>query len=392
MTTTACRLAILAALLATTARAQTQTGGFVITLGVDTVHVESFTRTSQRLDGRIVTRSPTTRVMNYSLTFDAGGSPVRYEFVTTRIDGSPIQGVAQAGSVVFGADSVTREIMDKDGRMVTERVVSRPGILPSPSIPYVGTSVLLYEIGFAAARKTAKDDGSSVLSQLYMIPNFKQPGGTPIWFIEKDSVEMDYFGRARRGFKLDAQGRVIRSDWSKTTYAYQMRRVASINVDRIGASWAEADSRGTRMGALSPQDTVRASVNGADIMITYSRPSKRGRVIWGGLVPNDTIWRFGADYATHISTSKDLLLGETPVPAGRYTLWMFPSAKGSMLVVNKQVNIFGTAYNPANDFVRIPLRRDELRVPVERFTIELGDGNLRALWDTTAWSVPLIVR
>jgi hypothetical protein len=206
--------------------------------------------------------------------------------------------------------------------------------------------VLLYEIGLTAARKTATPAGESTLPQLIMIAGANRPNGTRVWFIGTDSAEVDYFGVARRGFKLNDKGEVIRSDWSKTTFKYDMRRVSQIDVDRIAKDWTAADARGARMGAVSPQDTVRAKVGTADVMITYSRPSKRGRVIWGGLVPWNAVWRFGADFATHISTTADLTIGTTLVPAGRYTLWMLPSEQGSMLIVNKQVNIFGTRVQP----------------------------------------------
>jgi hypothetical protein len=104
-------------------------------------------------------------------------------------------------------------------------------------------------------------------------------------------------------------------------------------------------------------------------------------------VPNDTIWRFGADFATHISTTKDLRVGDTVLPAGRYTLWMWPSDSGTMLVVNSRVNIFGTGYNKTADIARIPMTREHLPATVEKFTIDITGGRLRALWDQTAWSV-----
>jgi hypothetical protein len=102
------------------------------------------------------------------------------------------------------------------------------------------------------------------------------------------------------------------------------------------------------------------------------------------------VWRFGADGATHITTSADLTVGSVQLPAGRYTLWMLPSERGeSMLIINKQVNIFGTAYNPANDLVRIPMQRAPSRPIAERFTIEIDGGRLVARWDASSWSVPL---
>jgi hypothetical protein len=56
-----------------------QTGGFVATLGTDTVHVGRFVRRGNRLEGTIVTHAPTTRVVTYSMAFNADGSPARYE-------------------------------------------------------------------------------------------------------------------------------------------------------------------------------------------------------------------------------------------------------------------------------------------------------------------------
>jgi hypothetical protein len=74
---------------------------------------------------------------------------------------------------------------------------------------------------------------------------------------------------------------------------------------------------------------------------------------------------------------------------GRYTLWMLPTEQGSTLIINRRVNIFGTAYNPANDFARIPLSRSELRAPIERFTLQIADGQFVIWWDQTGWSVPI---
>jgi hypothetical protein len=72
---------------------------------------------------------------------------------------------------------------------------------------------------------------------------------------------------------------------------------------------------------------------------------------------------------------------------------MLPSERGeSMLIVNSHVNIFGTAYNGTGDVVRIPLARAETRAEVERFTIAIEDGRLRARWDRTEWSVPIAAK
>ena len=394
MNVVAMRLVAGCALLgAVTAPAVAQTGGFVVTLGSDTMQVERFARTAGRLEGVVVTRAPQTRVMRWSLAFGADGRPARYDMAMSLPDGSPLRGNAQAGSIAFAADSATRETL-RDGQVVTQRIASPPGmLLPGPGLPFLGVSIAMYELAFADARRAASDAGESAVHQITMGAGQMQPGQTRVWFIGADSVEMDYFGVARRGFRLDARGQVVHADWSATTYKYQMARVADLDVESIAQRWAAAERSGAVMGAISPVDTVRATVGSAAIAVTYSRPSKRGRAIWGSLVPWDRVWRFGADFATHFSTSADLVIGTTTVPAGRYTLWMLPSQSGeSMLIVSSAVNVFGTQYNPARDLARIPMRRDETRAPAERFTISVVDGRLWATWDRTAWSVPVAVK
>src|SRR5210317_1812756 len=72
---------------------------------------------------------------------------------------------------------------------------------------------------------------------------------------------------------------------------------------------------------LSPKDTVEFKLNDLKLEVFYNRPSKRDRVIFGGLVPYDKVWRTGANEATTFETNKSLNLGGTRLDAGIYTLW-----------------------------------------------------------------------
>src|SRR5450631_3363755 len=82
---------------------------------------------------------------------------------------------------------------------------------------------------------------------------------------------------------------------------------------------------------VSPHETISATIDGSKITITYGRPysKKPGRTevrkIWGGLVPYGKVWRTGADAATVLTTEQDLVLGETTLPAGKYTLFTLPA-------------------------------------------------------------------
>ena len=141
----------------------------------------------------------------------------------------------------------------------------------------------------------------------------------------------------------------------------------------------------------TPRDSVIAQVESSQITIDYSRPARRGRVVWGDVVPTNIVWRLGADMATHFTTSADILVGDTRVPAGRYTLWMLRSGENAALIVSSAVNVFGTGYNPARDFARIPMQRTTIAPAVERLTLAVRNGTLRIEWADVAWVVPLRV-
>jgi len=145
---------------------------------------------------------------------------------------------------------------------------------------------------------------------------------------------------------------------------------------------------------LSPRDTVELAVgSGRRIYVDYGRPSMRGRRIMGGLVPYGRVWRTGANAATTLVTDVDVDLNGTRVPRGTYTLYTIPTAAGWTLIVNRQTGQWGTQYEPARDFARIPMRVTTLREPEEQFTISLepgrgGQGTLALTWETTRAWVP----
>jgi hypothetical protein len=130
--------------------------------------------------------------------------------------------------------------------------------------------------------------------------------------------------------------------------------------------------------------------------VNYGRPFRRGRAIWGELVPYGQVWRTGANQATHLRTTRDLEFGGTRVPAGSYTLWSVPTATGGELIINRQTGQWGTAYDPAHDLVRVPMRREMAAEGVEQFTISVErtetGGQIRLAWDDAAYVTPFRVR
>jgi hypothetical protein len=151
---------------------------------------------------------------------------------------------------------------------------------------------------------------------------------------------------------------------------------------------------------VSPHETISAVVDGNRITVVYGRPytkdphSGEPRKIWGGLVPFGQVWRTGADEATLLITQKPILLGDTPVPAGTYTLYTLPEENGSAkLIVNKQTGQWGTQYDEKQDLARIDMKKETLDKPVDQFTMAISrSGELKLMWENTGYSVPIKVQ
>ncbi|MFO7895085.1 MAG: DUF2911 domain-containing protein [Longimicrobiales bacterium] len=123
---------------------------------------------------------------------------------------------------------------------------------------------------------------------------------------------------------VDGDGRIRTLDASGTTRKLRVERVDDVAVAELARDFAERDAAGQGIGALSGRGEAVGEIDGAGVAVDYGVPRKRGREIFGGLVPFDEVWRTGANRATHLTTDADLVNGGTPVPAGTYTLFTVP--------------------------------------------------------------------
>ena len=143
----------------------------------------------------------------------------------------------------------------------------------------------------------------------------------------------------------------------------------------------------------SPRAAAQGTVGTATVSVDYGRPSRRGRQIFGGLVPFDAVWRTGANAATTLVLGGTVELGGHPLEAGSYTLYSVPARNGWTLVVNGQTGQWGTEYDAGRDVVRIPMEVSRPPAPVDTFTITVdggaSQGRLVLAWDTLQGSLPI---
>jgi hypothetical protein len=142
----------------------------------------------------------------------------------------------------------------------------------------------------------------------------------------------------------------------------------------------------------SPHEQVSAVFDGKKVTIDYGRPLKKGREIFGKLVPFGAVWRTGADEATTLSTEVNLNIGGLKVPKGTYSLFTLPTEKEWTLIVNKNPKQWGAySYDPAQDLGRTKLTVGAAPSVVEQFTIALDaqgkKGTLKLSWDKTVASI-----
>jgi len=356
-------------------------GAFVARLGNDTLTLEQYTRTATRLRGEYVIRTPRSLHRIYTLDLNPDGTVRHVEVVTHNIGGGPGP-METKNSADFSGDTVIMVSPRGDSSVTTKLAVPR-GTFPFQFYVYG----LMEQIG-RWARGTGKD--SVRFTALYSADRTsggyvrKRGGDTLVFMFDEGQLA----GVGPFTFRLDRQGHLTWLTGKGSTLQVEVQRVASVPMAQAGPMFANRP-----LGQLSPRDTARATIGGAAVWIDYSRPSRRGRDIFGALEPWNKVWRTGANAATQLSTPVDLVIGGATVPAGKYTLWTLPTPSGWKLIINKQTGQWGTEYQPKQDLVRVDAKVETLAIPVEQFTIALEPAAaptaITFTWDRVRYSVPV---
>ena len=381
------RSALAAALLGLAAapsqaqRAAPETAAFVVTLGTDTVAVEKYTRTADSISGELVSRSPRTVTRSYRAWLNPDATVRRVE-MTSRVPGSRQPPTVTAAT--FTADSVFTRVQRGDS-VFSFRVAA------GKAFPLVNYSHAFYEQAMMHARAARADSLALQLAPL----GANQTYAMVVRTVGADSMRLSNLAGVQH-VATDARGRLIGLNGFESTQKFIVTRLPDVDVDACAAEFARRDAANRGLGTLSPRDSAVADLGGAHLAVDYGRPFKRGRTVFGGIVPWGEVWRTGANAATGFTTTRDLEIGGAAVPAGKYTLWTLPTEAGWKLIVNRQTGQWGTEYDAAQDLVRIDMQTRRLAEPVEKFTIRLepagSGGVLRLQWDDTEAFVPVAVK
>ncbi|TVR38084.1 MAG: DUF2911 domain-containing protein [Cryomorphaceae bacterium] len=153
-----------------------------------------------------------------------------------------------------------------------------------------------------------------------------------------------------------------------------------------------------KMRAVSPTAISQLEAPCGMVVVRYSSPRKRGRKVFGHLVPFGEVWRTGANESTTIESSCPMVVGGTTLPAGRYALFTIPGEDKWTIIFNSRIAWWGAKlnskapHNPAFDAVRIEVPAETLPETTEELSIELHnepEPQLTLNWDRTRVTVPI---
>ncbi|KAA5534863.1 DUF2911 domain-containing protein [Taibaiella lutea] len=156
-----------------------------------------------------------------------------------------------------------------------------------------------------------------------------------------------------------------------------------------------AFSQDMKLPAPSPTTVIKQDFSTSSIEITYSRPSMRGRKIFGDLIPFGQVWRTGANAATKISFGEDVMLAGQPLKAGTYALYTTPGENSWKVIINKGISNWGVSgFDEKDDVIQFDVPAKKTAEAVQSFTIAIDNLNgnkcdLVLSWENTKVTIPV---
>lgn len=370
-------VAVVFAACSTTSEPEEQ--GFVTLLGNDTLAVEQFVKTDSSITAQVILRSPETQISTYLLHFDEQGGIERM----VQTDHAPSVGFAGTGatakSITKIGDSLGVEVL-RDEEMISYRAPFEEGVLP-----FIDMVHWPFEIAFNKAVESGQDTVNQPMLSGNRISNFV------IAAIEGDSMTVRHPFRGVMGVKVNDNGGIQYLDAGLTTRKLKVHRVDDLNMNALADRFAR-----NPIGELSGAVSAEFAFKGANFRVDFGSPQKRGRDLFGKIVPWGERWRTGANRATHFYTSEDLQFGDLEVPAGEYTLFTIPEPDGGTLIINKQTGQNGQSYDESRDLGRVPMQISTKEGVTEAFTISVEEtpagGKLNLIWGNTVFSTNFTVQ
>jgi len=143
-------------------------------------------------------------------------------------------------------------------------------------------------------------------------------------------------------------------------------------------NWAQ---NGNKSNRPSPPATASGKIGETTVTINYSSPAVKNRKIWGELVPYGKVWRAGANEATTIEFSQDVMVEGKPLSQGKYSLYTIPGENQWTVIFNKAVGQWGTEYDERRDALRVTVKPRKAPKMQERLAYFVARNGILMRWE-----------
>ena len=347
--------------------------GFVTQLGDDTLALENVTIAENMVTADVILRSPEVRRASYTLTHENGN----FKSLETQW--------AREGSVVM----TEKYEMDGDSlrwsRDAGERSAEGAQAANGDVLPFIDMVHWPFELMTSRLGQDTTD---------FRVFSGRRGFSFKMWRTDGNGIIIRHPSRGEMDAEISDGGNLTYLNASRTTRALTVNRGDHLDLDQWESNFLAAEAGGKKFGALSGRGSGEYEVGGAKMTFDYGVPMKRGRDIWGTLVRFGQRWRTGANRATHMTTDKDLAIGDLKVPAGEYTLFSIPDQETLTLMINTQTGQNGQTYNDSLDLGRVVMKFRTIDEVIESFTIDVssdeGQSYLRLRWDNGEYIIPVV--
>jgi hypothetical protein len=156
-------------------------------------------------------------------------------------------------------------------------------------------------------------------------------------------------------------------------------------------------AQGLKTPAPSPLQTIKQEVGLGTLELSYSRPSLKGRKMFGDMEKYGLVWRTGANQATVLTVTEEISIGGTKLPAGKYGLLSIPDPKEWTFIISKQLDVTSaSAYKQDQDVVRVKVKTEKAPMKVETLTMQFGNlknngCDLMLMWEDVSLKLPIMM-
>lgn len=355
------------------------TASFIGRMGVDTVLVETYTMMNNHLYGKAFIRVPEDYIGEFSIHFYPDGSIREFNINAMSPINSSLPFEAKSGAFEYRLNMNCRNdtctYYNSEVGRNSEKLIHHP----TRKIDFVGGWVPLISLMEWQCQRLARS-GLQTLP-LKMINHNIGVYDIGVRYRAKNKIIFGGPFLEYTTISVNQDSRIESLDGIGTPWNYYVTKHPPIDIDAM----AKRMSKTPGIGIPSPTESLQASIQQSKITLTYGRPYKRGRPIFGGVVPYDSLWRTGANGRTTITLGNDIKIEKRVLPKGVYSIYSIPKMREWVLIFSTDLKNWPTDPDRTKELlaVRIPIQKSsDIK---QQFTIELKEtqkgGQLIFMWD-----------